>query len=425
MSTSQVFRAVSRHFTRSSALSGKLAGLGAVEARAQGARITLSDGRSMLDFGSYAVTLLGQRHPAVVEAVRGQLDTMPVSSRSLVNPVTAAAAERLAGYLGGTLPRVYFGLNGADAVEVAVKLARLTTGRRRVLAVKGAYHGKSLGALALTHHERFREGLTDVLPPTTHLDPGDPRAVARSLADGDVAALIFEPVQGENGARPLDPATLREWCRTAKDAGVPVVADEIQCGLRRCGPPSVALDMGLPVDAVLFGKPLGGGVVPISAMVCTDELYRPLTEDPVRHTATFSGQPLCCAAVPAALDTVEQLAPHAERIAVRLEAGLRDLARVHAGAVTGVRGRGLLWGVGFADDAFAGEVLLGLTERGLLVSPCLSRPGTLRLLPPMVASPDDVDEALAALGEAVHAATGFKAGSTPFGGPKTPTEVMG
>ncbi|MEU8175740.1 aminotransferase class III-fold pyridoxal phosphate-dependent enzyme [Microbispora hainanensis] len=398
------FRRVQRHFSPAVALAGKFAGQGAAEAAASGAEITLTDGRRMLDFGSYAVTLLGHRHPAVTEAVRRQLDAMPVSSRSLVNPVTAEAAERLSEHLGGRLRRVYFGVNGSDAVEVAVKLARLASGRPRVLAVRGAFHGKSLGALALTHHGRFRAGLEPVLPHATHLDPRDPDAVRRACAEGDVAAVVFEPVQGENGVVPLDPGVLARWCEDAHAAGAFAIADEIQTGLRRAGEPSLALHAGLPVDAVLLGKPLGGGVVPISAAVCSDELYRPLLDDPFRHSATFAGQPLCAAAVPAALAAVEGLAGQGETISGRLRAGLAELRRTHPDAVTGTRGRGLLWGVDFASPELSGEVQIGLAQRGLLVSPCLSRPETLRLLPPLVATRADVERAFDALSAAVGAA---------------------
>src|SRR5215211_3772291 len=129
----QVFRSIQRHLPPALALAGKLAGQGAVEANADGARITLSDGRKVLDFGSYAVALLGHRNAAVVDVVRAQLAAMPVSSRTLVNPVTVRAAEEVVGYLDGALPRVYFGLTGADAVEAATKLARIVTGRPRVL----------------------------------------------------------------------------------------------------------------------------------------------------------------------------------------------------------------------------------------------------------------------------------------------------
>ena len=396
-----VVRQARQHFSPAAALAGRLAGGGAVEVAADGCRVRLSDGRSVLDFGSYAVALLGHRHPGVVAAVRAQLDTLPTSTRSLLNPASSAAASRLVDYLGGVLPRVYFGLNGADAVEAAVKLARLASGRTTVLAVRGGYHGKSLGALAVTHHPRFRAGLSDCLAGVVHLDPHDPEAVDREAAAGGVAALVFEPVQGENGVVPLPPDVLRAWCASARGHGVFVIADEIQTGLRRCGERSLALADGLPVDGLLLGKPLGGGVMPLSAALCSERLFAPLSADPVLHTATFSGHPLACAAVPAALDAIEALADHGRRIADTVRLGLDAVAKDHPGVVAEIRGRGLLWGVDFVSPDVAATVLGQLTRAGLLVSPCLSSPATLRLLPPLVATDDDIGEALGILGRVI------------------------
>ncbi|WP_432103594.1 aspartate aminotransferase family protein [Streptomyces sp. bgisy091] len=393
----ETFRLIRRHFSPSLSFAGKFAGQGAVEVSASGSRVRLSDGRDMLDFGSYAVTLLGHRHPAVVRAVQEQLGTMPASTRSLSNSVTARAAERLVDYLGGTLPRVYFGSNGADAVEVSVKLARIATGRDTVIAVRGGFHGKTMGALALTHNERFRSGLESLLDGVVHVDPDDADAIARIAAERPVAAVVFEPVQGENGVIPLATSVLRRWCADAHAAGAFAISDEIQVGLRRCGERSVALAEGLPVDAVLLGKPLGGGVVPLSAAVCSDALYAPLLFDPVRHTATFGGMPLCTAALPAALEAVEEYAEHGAALAERMRAELTGLHTRHPDVVYGVRGRGLAWGLDLASPEIAGEVQIGLAERGLLVSPCLSRPETLRLLPPLVAEAGDIDQAVEAL----------------------------
>ncbi|MEZ0111068.1 putrescine aminotransferase [Catenulispora sp. EB89] len=389
------FKQVKKHFSPSLAMAGKFMGQGAVETSAEGCRVTLSDGRQALDFGSYAVALLGHRNVAVVRAVREQLDRMPTSTRSVLNPVPALAAETVVDYLGGALPKVYFGGGGADAVEVAVKLARVATGRSTVIAVEGAFHGKTLGALALTHHDRFRGGLDSVLPGAVHIDPTQPDAVARVLAEtDDVAALIFEPVQGENGVTTLDPAILARWCADAKAAGAFVIADEIQVGLRRCGERSVALAAGLPVDAVLLGKALGGGVVPVSAMVCTEELYAPLAADFVLHTATFSGHPLATAAIVPALATIEEHVADGLRVSAEMAAGLAAIAADHPESVTAVRGRGLLWGVDFVSPEFVGEVQVGLAQRGLVVSTCLSRPEVLRLIPPIVATSEDIEQAL-------------------------------
>ncbi|GAA3735488.1 aspartate aminotransferase family protein [Streptomyces tremellae] len=405
------FDLIRRHFSPKLALAGSFAGRGATEAAASGARVTLSDGRTALDFGSYAVALLGHRHPAVLAAVRAQLDVLPASTRSLANPVAARAAARLAGYLGADsaqrpLPKVYFGLNGADAVEVAVKLARLATGRGRVLAVRGGFHGKSLGALALTHSPLYRAGLLGTEADVVHVAADDAEAVRREAARGPgLAAVVFEPVQGENGAAVLDPAVLRRWCEDAHAHGAFAVADEIQCGLRRCGERSVALAAGLPVDAVLVGKPLGGGVVPLSAVVCAEELYAPLAADPFLHSATFGGHPLSCAALGPALTAIEELADHGRVLANLLDRALRELAARHAGLVGAVRGCGLLRGLDFTGARAAGSVVVGLAGAGLLVSPCLGRPTTVRLLPPLVSTEADIAEAAEILDAALTAAT--------------------
>ncbi|MEV0296203.1 aspartate aminotransferase family protein [Nocardia sp. NPDC050710] len=407
------FKQIKRHFSPSMALAGKFTGQGAVEDSADGCRVTLSDGRTVLDFGSYAVALLGHRNAAVVDAVQAQLDRMPTSTRTVLNPLPGQAAETVVDYLaaaefGGEqapeLTKVYFGCGGADSVEAGIKLARLATGRATVLAVEGAYHGKTLGALALTHHQRFKGNLGPVLSNTVHLDPADPDAVSRAIAENEVAALIFEPVQGENGVTLLDPAVLSRWCADAQAHGAFVIADEIQVGLRRCGDRSVALAYGLPVDAVLLAKAIGGGVVPISALVCTEALYAPLADDPVLHTATFSGYPLGAAAVAPALTTIEAHVADGIRIAGEMADGLARLAADYDTAINAVRGRGLLWGVDFCSPEFAGEVQVGLAQRGLVISTCLSRPEVLRLIPPIIATSEDVAEALFLLRGAIEQA---------------------
>ncbi|MDV7222440.1 aspartate aminotransferase family protein [Streptomyces prunicolor] len=401
---SDTFDLIRRHLSPRLALTGSFAGRGATEVSGDGCRVTLSDGRTALDFGSYAVTLLGHRHPDVLAAVRAQLDTMPTSTRSLANPTAARAAAQLAEYFQQALPKVYFGLNGADAVEVAGKLARLATGRGRVVAVEGGFHGKSLGALALTHSPLFRRGLLGTSVDVVHVSPDDPGAVLREVRGGEVAAVVFEPVQGENGAAVLSVDVLRQWCADAARYGTFTIADEIQCGLRRCGERSVALAAGLPVDAVLVGKPLGGGVVPLSALVCSEELYAPLSADPFLHSATFGGHPLSCAALPAALTAIEGAAEHGARLAAVLDRALAELAVRHGELVAGIRGRGLLRGIDFTSPGVAGSVVVELAGAGLLVSPCLGRPGTVRLLPPLISTEADIAEAADILDTAIGVA---------------------
>lgn len=388
---------IERHVSPGAALSAKVLGGGSVEVAASGAVVTLSDGRELLDFGSYAVTLLGHRHPTVLAAVADGLAKMPTTTRVLANPVTAAFAAELSERCGSPLQRVWLGSDGADAVEAALKLARRSSGRMRVLVVEGAFHGKTLGALALTRNPAFREGLESLLGPVAELPRNDPEAVRREAAAGDVAALVVEPIQGEAGVRVLDPAILTRWGTDARAAGAFLISDEIQVGLRRSGPFSPSLAAGLEPDAVLFGKALGGGLMPISALVATEALAAPLIADPTWHSATFSGHPLACAAGRAALVAIEAEAENSGAVAETVSAGLHELAAAHPAVIAEVRGAGLIWGIEFASPGAAGAALIDLAQKGLLVSPCLSSTSTVRLLPPMVTSPDQAADALAIL----------------------------
>lgn len=397
------------HLAPGMALAQKLAGRGAIEVSGCGSWITLSDGRRLLDFGSYGVSLFGHRHPRVVAAVHDQLDRLPASTRMLANATAPALAARLVAMAGPSrLERAWFGLNGADVVEAALKLARLATGRRRVVALTHAYHGKSAGALAATWSPRYRRPLVVGSGDVTHLDvddTGDVGGVARECRRGDVAAVLVEPVQGEGGVRPIDPDRLRRWAEDARSAGALVLVDEVQTGTGRCGPFSIAVHEHLDPDGVLLGKALGGGVMPLSALVASAELFAPLAEDPFLHTSTFSGHPLSCAAGLAALDVFEELAGRVPVLEARLACGLEALRAAYPGLVRGVRGRGLLWGLDTTSAEVAGTLLMEVTEAGLVVSPCLDTPTVVRLLPPMTASDAEIDTAIAMLERACAATT--------------------
>jgi putrescine aminotransferase len=387
----EAFAQIKRHLSPGAALSAKVFGGGAVEVTASGATVTLSDGREVLDFGSYGITLLGHRHPAVLAAVGDELERMPTATRVLANPTTAAFAAELASRFGDSMPRVWLGSDGSDVVELAVKLARRRSGRMRVLVVEGAFHGKTLGALALTQNPAFRIGLEPLLGHVSTIPRDDPDAVGREAGRGDVAALIFEPIQGEAGVRPLDPRLLRRWAGDARAAGAFTISDEIQVGLRRSGPFSPAVAAAVEPDAVLLGKGLGGGLMALSALVATEELAQPLVADPTWHTTTFGGHPLACAAGRAALTAIEATASHGAAVGAIVGAGLEDLAHRYPEAIAEVRGAGLIWGVEFRTPAAAGAALIELARGGLLVSPCLSSNRTIRLLPPMVTSAREIE----------------------------------
>ncbi len=399
-----VFEVLRQRLSPGTALAGKIIGSGAIEVHGMGARVRLSDGRELVDFGSYGVTLLGHRPPRVIEAITDCLTRMPTATRTLANADVAKFVSALIERCDTRLQRLWLGSDGADVVEAAIKLARRTTGRMTVLAARGGFHGKTLGALALTCNPSLRGGLEPLLGHTVHLDTDDPDSVCRAARQGDVAALIVEPVQGEAGVRQINPEIFRRWCADARDAGAFVISDEVQVGLRRCGPVSMALEAQLAPDAVLLGKALGGGIMPLAALVATEEFYAPLTADPTWHTSTYGGHPLACAAGSAALAAIDEHAERGREVAAAVRARLDAAALAHSAIVREVRGVGLLLGIELSSAGVAGEVLVELARRGVLVSPCLGSSQTIRLLPPMVTSDEEIELAMTALMTALSAA---------------------
>ncbi len=392
-----------RYLSPGMALAHRFAGGGAWEVTSSGPWVTLSDGRRLLDFGSYGISLLGHCHPTVVAAVGRQLHDLPASTRSLANEVAPALAARLVeSFQPSPLSRCWLGMNGADAVDLSLKLARAGTGRPRVIAAVGAFHGKTLGALSATWHPRYRDPVGDYLAPTTHVDPGDLGLLERELAAGDVAALILEPIQGEGGVVPFPREVVVAWGEMARRHGAHFIVDEIQTGVYRTGVMSLAHEMGAPVSAVLLGKALGGGVAPISAVVATEELFAPLLSDPFWHSMTFAGHPLSAAAGLAALDAIGALTdlPQAAR---DVETLLRRLGNDYSELIREVRGRGFMWGVELHSPRVAGTLLSELAVADVVVSPCLGRPEAIRMLPPAILTGDELGVAETRLRAALQA----------------------
>jgi len=393
------------HGPRGRALTANLSGRGAIESEALGATVRLSDGREVLDFGSYAVAMLGHRPAEVVEAVEHQLRRLPTSTHVLANEAEATFNARLVNMLNPSLTRIWTGSSGADVIEAALKLARLRTGRMSVLGLVGGYHGKSLGALAVTHNDRYRQGLEPLLAAGHHV-PFERNALLDELTTGRYAAFVFEPVQGEGGVQPLTPSILREAIDVAHAHGTMAIADEIQCGMGRAGCISLSEEWELPVDAIAFGKVLGGGVMPLSALACNDELFDPLQRDPFRHSMTFSGHPLSCAAGVAAMDLIQAAIPKIGEVHRCIAAEMPRLLAVTPDFFCGARGRGLMWGLETVSAEAAGFVLAELAPRGLITSPCLSKPDVIRLLPPVLATSEQITSAFDVITSAVEVARG-------------------
>jgi len=390
-------------FGRPEALMRRLSGLFGGEVCAQGAVITDTLGGQWLDFGSFGLHLLGHRHPAVVAAATRQLGLMGLSGKVLGNDAATACAEALIAATPPNLDRAVLANSGAEAVDMAVKMVLLATGRDELLAFRHAYHGKTLGALSLS--DAMGGGARFGLRNRVHFaQPGDAAAVEELLSSRRVAGVFIEPVQGEGGIRPVAPDFLDHLRRVCTATGTALVLDEIQTGLGRCGRRWRSADECRP-DLLLVGKTLGGGLVPVSAVVYSGAAVGVNAADPVVMASSFAGGALAARVGVTVLDLVRD--ENLLRTVRELGAIARD--RLHAGLagdprVREIRGEGLMLGVEMAEPALAGQVVVEAARRGLLLSFCLSQPQVIRIYPPAVIAPADlvagVEEFLAAVAAA-------------------------
>ena len=394
---------VRRHQSAGQALLFALTGIDEVEVSAAGAWVTGASGRRYLDCGSVSVFLLGHRHPRVVAAVEAQLHRMTGTSRAFPSVANAEAARALAAMAPPGLDKVMFLNSGTEAVEAAMKLARAATGRTPILHLEGSFHGKTLGALALTDADLLRDPVGPVVPGTMR--------VPRSLEAGEMvraarpAAVFVEPVQGEGGVVDVGTGVLRALRRACDETGALLVVDEIQTGLGRCGSLWAHAEAGVEADVLLVGKALGGGVMPVSALVAHPVAFAPYDRDPLLHASTFGGNPLACAAVSGTLDVIESEAipARAHALGARLRETLEQLVATWPQLFAGVSGRGLLLGLECRRPDVAGDFYRACLAESLLVTPCLIRPQVIRFTPPAVIGEEEMSFAAMALTAAARA----------------------
>lgn len=357
--------------------------------RGAGAKVWDADGKEYLDFlGGIAVNALGHAHPAVVRAVSEQVATLGHVSNLYVSEPTVTLAERLLGLLGRS-GRVYFSNSGAEANEAAFKIGRLT-GRTHMVSTAGGFHGRTMGALALTGQPTKREPFVPLPGDVDHVPYGDIEAL-RAAVTTDTALVVLEPIQGENGVVVPPPGYLSAAREITRATGTLLVLDEIQTGIGRTGHwfASQAHE-GVEADVITLAKGLGGGL-PIGATVAFGRAAELLT--PGAHGSTFSGNPVVCAAALAVLDTLDHdgVLQSVKRVGERLRTGIEALAHPLVGQV---RGSGLLLGI-VLNEPIAPQAQQAAQDAGLLVNACL--PDVVRLAPPLILGADEADALLAAL----------------------------
>ena len=341
-----------------------------------------SEGRKYLDFyGGHCVTLLGHCPPRVVSAIQEQATDLIFYSNVAYSPVRARAAETLANVMPAGMGNIFFCNSGTEANETALKLARTFTGRNGVIAMRGGFHGRSLGSLSATGIDKYRKPYLPILPHTYFVDFGDENAVADTLKERkDIAALILEPIQSMAGMVDAPDAYYRKLRRHCDEHGVVLIFDEVQTGVGRTGTFSFSQQLDMQPDIVTMAKSLASGM-PIGATIVSDAIAQ--TVKAGDHGSTFGGGMMSMAALIATIEALNEndLLPRASYIFDMISKGIGDM-------VKHIRGRGCLIGVELEHPV--GPKIAALRHQGVLVGSS-SNPNVMRLMPP-INTPDDAVE---------------------------------
>lgn len=356
--------------------------------RGQGVFLYDDEDTEYLDFGaSYACVPVGHRHPAVVAATKSQLERLTYVQASYPTGVRTALYEDLGDAAPGDVDRVWLCNSGTEANEAALKFARHATGRQRIVAATRGFHGRTMGSLAATWKEEYREGFEPLAGGVEFVEYGDAGALADAVG-GDTAAVILEPVQGEGGVQPAPPSYLRAVREETDAAGAALVLDEIQSGLGRSGVLWACDRAGVVPDVLTTAKGLANGL-PVGATLCREWI----AENAGNHGSTFSGGPVVCAAARATLSAIREndLPAHAGEVGAYLR---EELAAALGEDVREVRGEGLL--VGIEVKRGANSILRDLAlDHRVLALPAGRT--VVRLLPPLTVEREHVDRVVDAL----------------------------
>ncbi|HSE95459.1 MAG TPA: acetylornithine transaminase [Methylomirabilota bacterium] len=360
--------------------------------RGEGVRVWDTDGKEYLDFvGGIAVDSLGHCHPKIVGAIREQATTLLQVSNLYQIPSQIHLAKLLCDH--SFADRAFFCNSGAEANEAAIKLARkyakdtFATDRVDIVTMRGAFHGRTMGALSATPTEKYHHGFEPMLPGFKYVPFGDLKAAERAV-DNRTAAILVEPIQGEGGVNVAPDGYLAGLRRLCDESGALLMFDEIQTGMGRTGRLWAYEHWGVAPDVMTLAKALASGI-PIGAMLAKEHCARALV--PGTHGTTFGGNPFATTVGVATVTTMleDKLPEHADRVGGHLFERLREVAR-RTPAIKEVRGKGLL--VGLELDRPAGAVVTACREQGLLV--LTAGDNVLRMTPPLVVQETDVDRAV-------------------------------
>lgn len=364
-------------------------------------------GEEFIDcLGGFGIYTCGHRNPEILGAVKAQLDHQALHSQELLDPLRGYLAKALADITPGDLEKCFFTNGGAEAVEMALKLARIATGGRWYISTVGAFHGKSMGAISVGGKNTYRIPYTPMVQQVQHVEYGnaeDARKAVRNLqtVGEKVAAVIVEPIQGEAGVIVPPKGYLTELRKICDEYGVALIFDEIQTGMGRTGTMWRCEVENVTPDIMTFGKAFGGGVMPITGIICRPPLWtKELIDNPwLLGSPTFGGNPVCCSA---ALATIKYMIDHdipgqVKRKGAILKSGLQDLKEKYPSIVMDVRGEGLMLAVEFVRSEVGYETAKGLFARGVLTAGTLNNSKSIRFEPPAVITEEQVGKVLSCM----------------------------
>jgi LysW-gamma-L-lysine/LysW-L-ornithine aminotransferase len=359
--------------------------------RGLGSHVWDADGKEYIDcMGGYGVALVGHCNPRVVKAIKAQLDKIITVHSSLYNKTREEFLEKLIKISPKSLSQVYLNNSGTEAVEAAIKFARKFTGKKKMVAMNGSYHGKSLGALSVTFNQKYRKAFEPLVDTVQFSSYGDIEAL-RNTVDSDTAMVILEPIQGESGIIVAPDGFLQDVRKLCDEKGIVLVFDEIQAGLGRTGKMWASQHWNTVPDIMCLAKGIAGGV-PMGATLVRPDILATISKG--EQSSTFGGNPLSCAAGIGAIDalTEDKLVENAEKNGKIFRDGLERLKEKHK-IIREVRGKGLMIGVEMKFEVK--DILFDGIANNLLL--LYSGKNILRLLPPLVISESDINKALETL----------------------------
>ena len=361
--------------------------------KALGSHVWDTDNNEYIDcMGGYGVALVGHRNERVVNAIKSQIEKVITVHSSFYNKTREEFLQTLIGIAPAGLSQVHLNNSGAESVEAGIKFARKFTGRKGMVAMKGSYHGKSMGALSLTFSPKYRESFQPLVEKVTFSPYGDIDAL-QTTVDKDTAFVILEPIQGESGIHVPPDGFLLDVRKVCDENGSLLVFDEIQSGLGRTGRMWASEHWETTPDIMCLAKGIAGGV-PMGVTLVRPDILSVMKKG--EHSSTFGGNPLACAAGTATLQALTQdgLVENAKNMGEKFLRGLNDLKSKHK-IIREIRGKGLMIGVELKFEVK--DILMEGIKKGLLL--LYSGRNILRLLPPLVISDEDVTKSLQILDE--------------------------